>query len=622
MSEANIEITVNRGSTAGDKAEDSSAGVTLAIPGAGGASASSAGPVNPASSRPPFSGGNSRSRGRSFAGSNAEGTPAAEPAALASEAGPGGASRQPSLLPSKRESARNSLAPLVRSDSQRSNVSRAPPAVASPAPSAAGSVSQSPLNQSVAEVRSQGTASQAGGSQAGDDLRGSQRGSMASLRNSQSRGGASAAGAATVQEEEEEDLQGVDWRLTARTANEEVARLRGELAAGKERAEAVESENSELVIRVAELEAQLDEARHSLEEEHQKGDGGEDGAEGGKKAGKMKALLAKKEAAIKSLEAKLRHLGSRTASVQSVSEAQVPTPSMYTGDDADSPTAAALKRDSKAKDRRIKTLEEKLQEAAAEKNQLEYRLQHAGGSGAETQQLRVSMQQKDTLIQEAKAAILALETKLKNAQDAIVSATDYGWENDIKLAQARRALSSILDHHSPRRGGSKSPKAAREREQQRVKLAKKVEEVTEQKREAVQAEDYSLAQELHAELAVLKVFFFIYFFVLLYEFYLLLQQEQLVSIGSVNPADMNPAYPAEQQAVGAGGGAAAAAASPEVGGAVVAAPVLPARPPVPAAGAYAPVPAPAAFAADSPRFSPARFTVNTNAGYRSRGGAG
>eukprot|EP01061_Rhynchopus_euleeides_P045585 TRINITY_DN8265_c0_g1_i4.p1 TRINITY_DN8265_c0_g1~~TRINITY_DN8265_c0_g1_i4.p1 ORF type:complete len:467 (+),score=192.15 TRINITY_DN8265_c0_g1_i4:66-1403(+) len=413
---------------------------------------------------------------------------------------------------------------------------------------------------SIADMRGSGLGSQAGGSQAGDVAGtdgglGSRKGSEAGSRGVMSKAGSfvnSLLGGGSEKapsEKEEDELAGVDWKLTARSANETVARLQGDLERERAKSSDLDGQNRELKERVADLEHQLEVSHHHEAHEEEKGK-------------RPKGLLAKKDVRIKELESQLR------AAMQGQAGEHLPvTSSTFSrASDVGPESSGTSKKELKEKDRQVKELKRRVDQLTAEKAQLE-------GQGHVVAEMRGAMQNKDLLLQEAKVAIIALEGKLKNAQDAIVSATDYGWENDIKLAQARRALASILEHHSPgrlRAGGTERGSPTRQKEKElREQLARRIEELSEAKQKAVEAEDYGDAQELHKEITGLK--------------------DQLASVGAMSPSMSRGGYDS-------------ASPTPE--------PTKVLTPASPAASG------------ESPHYSPTRYTINTNYGYRSRGAAG
>eukprot|EP01060_Flectonema_neradi_P016352 TRINITY_DN22955_c0_g1_i1.p1 TRINITY_DN22955_c0_g1~~TRINITY_DN22955_c0_g1_i1.p1 ORF type:complete len:478 (+),score=121.18 TRINITY_DN22955_c0_g1_i1:78-1511(+) len=268
-------------------------------------------------------------------------------------------------------------------------------------------------------------------------------------------------------EDEEEDLQGVDWRLTARTANQEVARLQEALAAEKATSSDLERQNSELRSRIADLEATQTESVAN------KSDAG-----GGANVKSLKSQISTKERRIRELEAQLAN-----RSFNSV------TPDAGGGGGGD-----ALRE----KDQIISELKDQI-------NALHQKKQLSSDSGYRpptqaldnSAELRRIIEDKDRQLQECKAAIKQLDLKLDSAQEAIVSATDYGWENDIKLAQARRALVSIMDHHSPNR-------ERKEVQLKNDKVQGLIDSLEEQKKLAVSVENFPEAQRLRDEINVLK----------------------------------------------------------------------------------------------------------------------
>ena len=79
-------------------------------------------------------------------------------------------------------------------------------------------------------------------------------------------------------------------------------------------------------------------------------------------------------------------------------------------------------------------------------------IQHASQPDAGSQQLVFKLR---TMLAERDAEKQMLEHRLKKAQEAIVSSAGSGFENEVKLQQARSALQSILTSQSPSR--SRSP---------------------------------------------------------------------------------------------------------------------------------------------------------------------
>lgn len=163
------------------------------------------------------------------------------------------------------------------------------------------------------------------------------------------------------------------------------------------------------------------------------------------------------------------------------------------------------------KDREISSLRDKLDRAERENEALSRSLSEAGEVRKAAIALQGQLQERDQELQQRTIAIQQLQGKLDSAQEAIVSATDYGWENDIKLAQARRALMSILDQHSPERvgrilAGDEKPGArAPSQEQQRMaEIEREAEKLNARKAAAVEAEDYGLAGEIQGRLQVLR----------------------------------------------------------------------------------------------------------------------
>ena len=373
-----------------------------------------------------------------------------------------------------------------------------PVAVKSPVGSRTGSVIEVKIpagSETGSQAGGGGGGGGGGGSQSGEPEANMSRQGSAASRGVMSKAGSfvqSLLGANSDKGDADDDLAGVDWKLTAKTHNETIEKLRSDLDREKSRTAELNTENRSLKEKVSDLEHQVLEAAHHDEPSEKEASGG---------AKKSKALLAKKDARIKELEVQLRSAAERRGSTASAFPADVVSKAQS------EQSAAGTRREMKEKERRISELQSEVERLHSEKG----RTAAAPAGGQIVADLRVSVQQKDVLLQEAKAAIKALETKLRNAQEAIVSATDYGWENDIKLAQARRALASILEHHSPGRlrdtKGSPSSRAAQAKkyEEQRAQLASRLEDLAQAKAKAVSEEDYAEAQTLHKAIAELKV---------------------------------------------------------------------------------------------------------------------
>eukprot|EP01059_Diplonema_ambulator_P007116 TRINITY_DN16647_c0_g2_i2.p1 TRINITY_DN16647_c0_g2~~TRINITY_DN16647_c0_g2_i2.p1 ORF type:complete len:443 (+),score=103.40 TRINITY_DN16647_c0_g2_i2:46-1329(+) len=114
----------------------------------------------------------------------------------------------------------------------------------------------------------------------------------------------------------------------------------------------------------------------------------------------------------------------------------------------------------------IKELQTKLQETEAKLNEVQ-RQDRPVSFSVGGQDAQATIFKLQTLLAEREAANQLLEQKLARAQAAIVSSAGAGFENEVKLQQAKSALQSILRSQSPQhstrapsqplRGGSASP---------------------------------------------------------------------------------------------------------------------------------------------------------------------
>eukprot|EP00756_Hemistasia_phaeocysticola_P018906 Hpha_TRINITY_DN15627_c2_g1::TRINITY_DN15627_c2_g1_i1::g.98612::m.98612 len=283
-----------------------------------------------------------------------------------------------------------------------------------------------------------------------------------------------AAPAAAEPEPEADEFEGVDFRMNWKLAREEAEKYK-EIVASKNKEIAAANE------KVAELTREVDELHHHQAELVRQGSSGDHNAA-------LTAQLRQKDQKIKDLEGKLKRKGSDAHMHKSLSE-------------------------DPSKDREISNLRDRLDRAERENERLNASAREAAEVRSAALQLQGQVQERDLDIQQKAIAIQQLQQKLEQAQEAIVSATDYGWENDIKLAQARRALMSILDQHSPERvgrilagedgkvGASRGPSP----EVQRLsEIEREVQKLNARKAAAVEAEDYGLAGEVQARLQQLR----------------------------------------------------------------------------------------------------------------------
>eukprot|EP00659_Diplonema_papillatum_P000571 gene571-861_t len=291
----------------------------------------------------------------------------------------------------------------------------------------------------------------------------------------------------------DDELAGVDWRLTASTTNKELAKAQMLLSTEKQKNADLREENGHLHQRIVEL-----------EDAHMMGKPEDEasGATAAPSTSKLRGMLNARDRKIRDLEDQLRHA--------------------HGGDDTSSHAGGGGGGGGGGKKRDAAVIRELRQQLAAAQA-----ARHAGsegshgGSGADG--LKRALQARDAEVQELRVAVQQLENKLVSAQEAIVSATDYGWENDIKLSQARRALVSILDHHSPARARASPPAAENvsparlgrsheqdrlfaleQRRKERAQLVDALNTLEDAKRRAVSAEDYAEAQRLHSELLAIR----------------------------------------------------------------------------------------------------------------------
>lgn len=114
---------------------------------------------------------------------------------------------------------------------------------------------------------------------------------------------------------------------------------------------------------------------------------------------------------------------------------------------------------------------------------------------AQVHHLQEQVKHQNGALHSKAAEIDKLNQRLLAAQEAIVAGTEYGWEKDIKLAQARRALLSIVKDDSadsPRAAESGGATAA---QRQLAADRSRLSELQERKTKAVEMEDYSTAQQ-------------------------------------------------------------------------------------------------------------------------------
>lgn len=284
-----------------------------------------------------------------------------------------------------------------------------------------------------------------------------------------------AAAVESVVEPEADEFDGVDFRLNWKLAREEAEKYK----------EIVSSKNKEIAAaneKVAELTREVDDLHHQQAALVRQGSSGDQNAA-------LHAQLRQKDQKIKDLEGKLKRKGS------------------------DSHMHKSMSFDDPGKDREISSLRDRLDRAERDNERLNASAREAAEVRSAALQMQGQLQERDLDLQQKAIAIQQLQQKLEQAQEAIVSATDYGWENDIKLAQARRALMSILDQHSPERvgrilagedgkvGASRGPSP----EVQRLgEIEREVQKLNARKAAAVEAEDYGLAGEVQARLQQLR----------------------------------------------------------------------------------------------------------------------
>lgn len=281
--------------------------------------------------------------------------------------------------------------------------------------------------------------------------------------------------------EEPDEFEGVDFRMNWMMARKEVEKLN----------ETVKQQKQDLGAangKVAELNQEIDNLNQRASILVRQGSNGSQNAA-------IHDQLRMKDHKIRELEAKVKQAPRRGSDIGK-------TPS----------------DPGKDQSREVSSLRDKLDRAERENERLSASLREAAEFRNAAFTLQTQVQERDQEIQQRTIAIQQLQGKLDSAQEAIVSATDYGWENDIKLAQARRALMSILDQHSPERvgrilaGDEKVGGRAPSQEQQRMaEIEREVEKLNARKAVAVEAEDYGLAgeiqgrlQNLHAEAASLE----------------------------------------------------------------------------------------------------------------------
>lgn len=288
-------------------------------------------------------------------------------------------------------------------------------------------------------------ASRQGSAVAGLSAQGSRKGSalLGASRTSSQRG--SAAAAAAVAEEPEEEVT-VDWRFNYQS-------VRKDLEAAKQKLADKERVYEEQQAEIEDLNSQLESAKSS-----KKGGGGDrvsnDEVEKFRKQAKAKEEEQDDE--IRELEIRVRRRDSQVKGMaedlKDLEKSVSRVTDLALQKEMSKKEARALTRSNTQLNNTIDELRDQVREL--EQDLRDKRATKAAKSRApvpaevaqQLQELQVAAQARNMSAQERAGNIQRLKEKLDHAQAAIVSATDQVWENDIKLAQARRALVMILEN--------------------------------------------------------------------------------------------------------------------------------------------------------------------------------
>eukprot|EP01064_Diplonema_japonicum_P000651 TRINITY_DN10428_c0_g2_i1.p1 TRINITY_DN10428_c0_g2~~TRINITY_DN10428_c0_g2_i1.p1 ORF type:complete len:433 (+),score=96.79 TRINITY_DN10428_c0_g2_i1:54-1352(+) len=161
--------------------------------------------------------------------------------------------------------------------------------------------------------------------------------------------------------------------------------------------------------------------------------------------------LAKRSERIKSLEAEVKRLTKRAEEAETKARANVQRRA--------SRSSMNVSEKGSSQDRAvIKELQAKLHDAEGKIQALQTKdgrpTSFPAGGQNEAQGTIFKLQ---TMLAERDAEVQMLQQKLQRAQDAIVSSAGAGFENEVKLQQARTALQSILRSQSPQHSSSRAP---------------------------------------------------------------------------------------------------------------------------------------------------------------------